>query len=195
VLAVSGNHDLMALGELSDADLPPLQRRTIDWTRRAIDDVTREYLAGLPATRRTADGIVIAHGSLDSPRDYVRDCVAGVRQLGKLAEREPGARCLVLGHTHRPLACGGVSEQQDGRFELRADPWLVNPGAVGQSRERAAVARGAVIDLDLREVHLLAIEYDVREVRRQLRDAGLPGYAAHLAPGRAAKWRRRLGLY
>jgi predicted phosphodiesterase len=191
-LAVAGNHDLMALGELPVEGLPRLQRDTIEWTRAVIDDSTRDYLARLPATVRTGEAVTIAHGSLDDPTEYVRDCTLGGVQLGRLVERDPDARGLLLGHTHHPLACARTPLRDYGDVvALTDEPWLLNAGAVGQSREPAPVARAGVIDLDRGEVRLLALEYDVAATRRELRDAGLPPHAVHLAPGRAARWRRR----
>jgi hypothetical protein len=38
----------------------------------------------------------------------------------------------------------------------------------------------------------LALDYDVEATRRELRAAGLPAHACHLAPGRLARIRRRV---
>lgn len=194
-LAVAGNHDLMVTGRLRAGRLGPLQEQTIAWTRAALDGDTRVYLEGLPERASTGDGVTVAHGSLDDPTEYVRDCVAGMAQLVRLAEREPGATGLLLGHTHRPLACDrGGERPASGRLRL-ADgdaPWLLNAGSVGQARERRPLVRAMVLDTDAGEALFLALEYDVGATRRELRDAGLPPYACHLKPGRAARYLRSL---
>ena len=169
-ITVAGNHDLMALGRLP---LPRgrLQRKTMEWTRTAVSPSTLSSLTELPL-RASVDGIELAHGSLDDPSEYIYDCGSARAQLARV----PDARALLVGHTHLPLEC-------DGRF--------LNPGSVGQSREAEPHARALVLDLDESvKAEFLAVDYDVEATRRELRAAGLPPYACHLAPGRMARLRR-----
>jgi predicted phosphodiesterase len=182
-LVVAGNHDLMAIGELPTERTGGITRRTIEWTRDAISDHTREWLAALPRELRTDDGVVVTHGAIGDPTRYVRDSARAHAQLAELAERDPDARGLLLGHTHHPMS----ETAADGR-------WLLNAGSVGQSREARPVARALVFDSDAGAggATFLALDYDVRATRRELREAGLPAHACHLAPGRLAHVRRRV---
>jgi predicted phosphodiesterase len=196
-LAIAGNHDLMAIGRLPVDRLARLQRETIEWTRDAIDDETRAYLEGLPLDAGADGGVVMAHGALGDPTHYVRDCAAGRAQLGVLAESDPAAEVLLLGHTHQPLACTGRRElprPDRGAVDLTEGPgpWVLNAGSVGQSRERLPHARAMVLDTKRRSALFLALDYDVAATRRELREVGLPAAACHLAPGRRAALRRRL---
>jgi putative phosphoesterase len=177
-VVVAGNHDLVAVGRLSADGLGPLPALTLEWTAEVLDAASRSYLEALPLTASTDDGVVVAHGSLEDPSEYVHDCAAGQAQLRRLGA---GARALVLGHTHMPLSCGA----DDG-------PWLFNPGSVGQSRERRPIARAMVLEPEGGTAEFLELEYDVRATRRELRAAGLPSSACHLAPGRRARLRRKL---
>ncbi|MFL5956996.1 MAG: metallophosphoesterase family protein [Solirubrobacterales bacterium] len=185
-VVAAGNHDLMAVGRLPTLDLGPLPRQTLEWTWNVLEKDARSFLEGLPATAATDDGVVVAHGSLDDPAQYVLDAAAAAEQLRLLGERHPRAQVLVLGHTHRPFAFPGLERR------LESDPWLLNAGSVGQSRERKAVARAAVLELDRREARFLTIDYDIRATKRELRTAGLPEHACHLAPGLLPRLRRRL---
>src|SRR4051812_47570828 len=87
-VTVAGNHDLIALGRLDSSGLGPLPARTLEWTVDALDDASRRFLESLPL-RASVDGVVIAHGSLDDPSEYVRDC-------GVLAGLDADARGLIL---------------------------------------------------------------------------------------------------
>jgi predicted phosphodiesterase len=176
LVAVAGNHDLMALDRLP---LPRgrLQRKTMEWTRSVASPSTLSSLTELPL-RASADGIEITHGSLDDPSEYIYGCDAAREQLARV----PDARALVVGHTHLPLEC-------DGRF--------FNPGSVGQSREAQPLARAMVLELrgspgvsEPVKAEFLAVDYDVEATRRELRSAGLPPSACHLPPGRLARLRR-----
>jgi predicted phosphodiesterase len=193
-VAVAGNHDLMAIDRLPRDALPRLQRETIEWTREALDPSTRDYLTGLPLDARTDDGLVLTHGGLGDPELYVRDGVEARAQLAKLGERDPDARALLAGHTHHPMACSARLElppEGEVRLPPAAGPWFLNAGSVGQPREPDPVVRVLVIDLDEGRLTFLALRYDDAATRRELRAAGLPEHACHLAPGRRARWRRR----
>jgi putative phosphoesterase len=172
-VVVAGNHDLVAIGRLPADGLGPLPARTLEWTASVLAPASRTWLEDLPLRASTDDGIVVAHGSLDDPTEYVRDC-------GVLSGLGRDDRGLILGHTHEPLEC-----EADGRR-------LFNPGSVGQSRERRPVARALVLDGETLEGEFLALDYDVDATRSELRAAGLPAAACHLAPGRIARLRRRL---
>jgi diadenosine tetraphosphatase ApaH/serine/threonine PP2A family protein phosphatase len=112
----------------------------------------------------------------------------------------------VLGHTHHPwLYEAGVGTlfpavvagpPGSAGVSLTADTrHLVNPGAVGQSRERETRprARFALIDLARAHVSLFAEPYDAAATRAALRSRQLPRDAVHVRPGRVAAATRRAG--
>jgi predicted phosphodiesterase len=181
---VAGNHDLIALGELSDRRCIELARRSLAWTRQVLGSDARAFLAALPRTVTAPGGVVMAHGSLDDPQEYTTTSGQALAQLAQVEERD-GAGVLVLGHTHRPLAfarrTGWLRTRGSARLPV-ADPVLLNPGAVGQSRELRVRARFAVLDLDAREARFFAIPYDVRACRSALRRVGLSPRSCHLRP-------------
>jgi predicted phosphodiesterase len=184
---VAGNHDLMALGLLSDSDCIPLARETMAWTRNVLQDEARGYLAKLPLRTRVEQSIVVAHGSLDDPRKYVVGRRQATDELERLENMYPDADLLVLGHTHVAAVVGrraGAVVSHGAVALLDNDRYLLNPGSVGQSRERAIAARCAVLDLERRSAEFLAVPYDVDRCRRALRQHGLPQDACHLRPPR-----------
>lgn len=203
---VAGNHELMVLGELTDARAGWSARRSIGWTRTVLRADVRSYLAALP---RTADiaGTLVAHGSPDDPEEYVRTDGRAAELLGSLS----GGRLLVLGHTHRPwlygagagrlFPAGGPAAPGSADLRLAADArYLVNPGAVGQSRERerSPLARFALLDVERGQVRFFAEPYDAAATRAALRARRLPPDTVHVRPGRlhtaTRRGRRVLGL-
>jgi predicted phosphodiesterase len=181
---VAGNHDLIALGRLSDERCIPLARETLVWTARVLDESARAFLAGLPVDARPTPSLLLTHGAPGDPEEYVRTPERGRELLDGLGEAE---RFLVLGHTHEP-------------WELRHGArTLLNPGSVGQSRSRDPRARFAILDVEEGRAELLAVEYDAEATRRALRERGLPEDACHLSPPPAVrrvagKVRRAVGL-
>ena len=178
-VCVAGNHDLIALGRMDAARAGRLARRSLTWTREALEPAAWSFLAALPLEVEVAGGIVLTHGAIGDPEARVRRPGAARRALAALASSRPAARVLVAGNTHHVLTLDDRGlppvERADGSLAL--DParrHLVNPGSVGQSREIRPVARGAVIDTDRWWVRLVAVDYDVAAARRALAGAGLP---------------------
>jgi predicted phosphodiesterase len=196
-LCVAGNHDLIALGRLSADQCVPLARQTLAWTARRLSDEARAALAALPRYG-AAEGTVVAHGALDDPQRYIRTPADVAGQLRGLGERFPDAGVLVLGHTHEAVAVeerrGELLRGAEGTVHLApGERYLLNPGSVGQSRDRRALARVLVLDLERREASFRAVPYDVAGCRAALRRAGLPLWSCHVSPSLAARVRRRVG--
>ena len=163
-LCVAGNHDLMALGRLGDERC----RR-----RRAEDCAgpdgagrrVRELLAGLPLgpprrrgrpsrSDRRSCGDVLDEGG--------RACL---EELGAAA---PGARVLVLGHTHHPLAVGlrrgCCCARPPGSVALAAASRCAEPGRGRAIAEPRPAGTRIVLDLSERLARFHALDYDVRAV-------------------------------
>jgi predicted phosphodiesterase len=172
---VAGNHDLIALGQLSEERCIPLAQQSLRWTRDVLRDDTRRYLAALPRRLEVTPEIVLAHGSLDDPQEYITRPEQAERQLAQLAREYPAARHLLLGHTHRQWSFPGSPGSA-------GTPRLLNPGSVGQSRDRQARVRFALLDLERAEARFFSEPYDVAACRAALRKQGLPPAACHLAP-------------
>lgn len=195
-VSVAGNHDLMAVGRLPVDRADQLARTTLAWTRAQLDAHAREYLSQLPTLVRVGE-VAVAHGSLRDAQVYVVDPPAARGQLAELSRSQPDASLLVLGHTHRPAAYaergGRLSPGRDGTLRAPAgERWLVNPGSVGQARERHPLVRFAVLDLERRQASFRAVGYDVERTRRDLIAAGLPVGAAHRRPRLRATVKRAL---
>jgi predicted phosphodiesterase len=181
---VAGNHDLIALGVLSDGRCIELAQRSLRWTREVLGADERAFLAALPRVATAAGGVHVAHGSLDDPEEYTTTGRQALAQLARVEERDPGG-VLVLGHTHRTLAYGRSSGRLRARRATALPPGeavLLNPGAVGQSRELRARARFAVLDLDTRQARFFAVPYDIGACRAALRRVGLSPRSCHLRP-------------
>jgi predicted phosphodiesterase len=185
---VAGNHDLMALDRLSDERCVALARTSLRWTRAALDPDVRALLADLPIG--TSEGAVaVRHGSVFDPQDYVLTHDDALTCLADIERVAPGTEILILGHTHRPMAVGArrgsLLRRGTGRIRLApGEPTLLNPGAVGQSRDRDAVARVVVLDLAARVAEFHALPYDVDGCRRALRERGLPPESCHVPRSR-----------
>lgn len=198
---VAGNHDLIALDRLSVDRCIRLARDSLAWTREVLTDDARRYLSALPPRTDAADGVVLAHGSVEDAQEYTTQPAQVTRQLDRLIGEGLVAPILLLGHTHRAWACGRDSgtmkPARDGTLALGTGGGLMlNPGAVGQSRERHVRARFLVLDLERHEARFFAVPYDVARCREALLRHGLPAGSYHLRtpPLRRLAWAARLAL-
>jgi len=191
---VSGNHEEMVLGRRDFARCVRAGIIAALWTRAHLGDGQRRFLCGLPARCAPVDGVVVCHGDLRSADSYVSDAPRAAAALAQLQQDEPTARLLVCGHTHQRMVCGLESGPAATPGDVvvplpLGEPWLVNPGAVGQARAGGPVASYAVLDLDRATVSFAAVGYAHAATVRKMRRAGLVPRVV-LTPPRSALGRR-----
>ncbi len=175
-LGVRGNHDAAACGGMEIDWFNPEARAAMEWTRTAISETTRAWLAALPV-RRTETSFTLVHGS---PRDPMWEYVttAALARAGLSAiTTEHGLH----GHTHVPIAF----TQVDGRMRTLAPRagntvalgegrTLLNPGSVGQPRDHDPRASYLILDLDAGTATWGRAAYDIDAVMTAMLTAGLP---------------------
>lgn len=176
-LGVCGNHDAAAVGRI-DTDLFNTDARiAIEWTARRIEPSTRRWLEELPERREEGD-FSLVHGS---PRDPIWEYVYSTQVARASLAAFSTPYCLV-GHTHVPLVFRADGERiqelgpgEDGGLTLDSRRALVNPGSVGQPRDRDPRAAGMTIDTERRTVTWHRITYDIARTQEAMRQVGLPG--------------------
>jgi len=180
VVAVAGNHDLAVVGAISTADFNDIAAAAVEWTQGVLDDVNLDHLRGL-ATTRERHGITLVHGSPRAPAwEYVVDEGVAAQALNDVETVG-----LAVGHTHYPV----IYEQRGGEIgqvqpvpsqsrSVAGTKFLVNPGSVGQPRDRDPRASYAVLDLDEEIITHMRAEYDVELTAGKIRAAGLPTFLA-----------------
>lgn len=191
---VAGNHEGMVLGRLDFSRCVPAGIRAARWTAQVITPATRELLASLPPRLELCADVVVSHGDLDDPERYVASPARADATLADLTRRFPLARVLVVGHTHhRRLHQAGapwIAPPADRELRLGATgPWLLNPGAVGQSRDGRPLARYARYDASMGTVVFRELAYDWRRTEEKMAASGLvPRVALTPRSGLAARW-------
>ena len=185
-VCVAGNHDLAVVDRLPDARLSNHARLILEWTRTVLEPDAAAYLGALPLQASVEPALTLVHGSIEDPQRYVFRDEDAAQQLDLLAELDPAAQTLLLGHTHRAMAYGrrGGMRKLTPRepMPLAGDRHLLNPGSIGQSRERKPWARLALIDLEHQLVTFYALDYDLEMCRKELTRRGLPPGACHAPP-------------
>jgi len=184
VIAVRGNHDRVAL----DADKGAIffnthARVAAAWTGSVLTTPNRRYLEHLAVGPRGVEtGLGICHGSPSDEDEYLF-----TETEARHAFESTDATIMFFGHTHvpcifeltpsesQPMLVGALL--RGTRVVIDLDPkrrYLINPGSVGQPRDRDPRAAYALYDAAARRFTLYRVEYDVEAARRRIRAAGLP---------------------
>jgi len=153
---VLGNHD-REVAQDGGFGFNSMAAAGVDHAREQLSDAQIEWLANLPESRVECEGRVkIVHGHPDDPDRYTYPESYAPSMLGE-------EDVLITGHTH----------VQDHR--VFDDGIVMNPGSVGQPRDRDPAAAYAVLDLaDEAAVSEYRVEYDIDRVITAVENAGLP---------------------
>lgn len=187
-IAVSGNHDLAAIGKIDATDFYPDAVVANIWTSRQLTPNDIEYLRGLPQVIEL-DNFTLVHAS---PRNPVWEYVTSPDIAGENLPYFKSPSCLI-GHTHRPVIFryqedGGCSLDQfpeDTELALGQDRLMVNPGGVGQPRDGDPRASYAIYDSEGMVIRLYRVAYDIATTQAKMLKCGLPvGLISRLSYGR-----------
>lgn len=178
IVSIRGNHDIALLDPREAEDFNRYAQEAIFWTRGELSSENMHFMRTLK-DQEQLDDIIIAHGSLLDPDEYVFSPFQAARSL----EIAP-CRLSVVGHTHYPEVyryepssglCRDILSNE-GEVELEEGfRYLVNSGSVGQPRDGDWRAAFAVYDNeDHGKVWLHRVEYDVHATSDKIKQVGLP---------------------
>lgn len=183
-----GNHDAAVLGRMQLAAFNGDARRSLTWTSNVLNADNMDFLRGLPHASIVRSDVTLAHGS---PRDPVWEYILNTLSARLNFPHFTTPFCFV-GHSHIQsifqldekndrvsMALARVGEPVP--LKPRA---IVNPGSVGQPRDRDPRAAYAIYEPETRAWEARRVSYDIGSVQDRVRGAGLPEkHAARLAEG------------
>ena len=177
-VCVSGNHDQAAVGKIDIGDFNSDAAIANRWTAGQLSDEDREFLLGLPDLV-VKDNFTIVHGSPRQPVwEYIAHSFTAADNF-----RCFDTRFCIVGHTHVPFLFkhDGVEVREgilhDGDMLVLGDNRLIiNPGGVGQPRDRDPRASYAIFDAEEMVLHNYRVTYDVAATQEKMEKAGLPDF-------------------
>jgi predicted phosphodiesterase len=177
-IAVPGNHDYGVLGRLDLADFNPDAREANLWSREQLSPESRSYLEALPEVA-TQDAFTLAHGS---PRHPIWEYLFYPFEATASFAFFSTSVCLV-GHTHVPRIfqyalpdkpCQVLTIPEEKAVQLDSFRYIINPGSVGQPRDRDPRAAYLLLDTEELVFQHRRVAYDVEAMQQLMRDSGLP---------------------
>jgi predicted phosphodiesterase len=183
-----GNHDVALLGDMNFAVFNTEARKSLLWQQANISGSNLAYLRTLPQKTLVKYNVTLAHGS---PRDPVWEYILNTLVARLNFEAFETSYCFV-GHSH--IQCYFQLDEAKDRIALEISPVnkvvqltpriILNPGSVGQPRDRNPLAAYAIYDPHAETWEPRRVEYDIESVQKRIRAAGLPEkHAARLSDG------------
>lgn len=183
-----GNHDVAAIGKMPFESFNGDARRSLIWQERVLAPTNIDFLRSLPEYPKVRGNVTMAHGS---PRDPVWEYIINTLSARLNFDYFDTNWCFV-GHSH--IQCMFLLDKSRDRITLEAPRLgeaiplnvraILNPGSVGQPRDRDPRAAYAIFDPDACTWEARRAEYNITEVQERIRQAGLPEkHAIRLAEG------------
>ncbi len=178
-VCLAGNHDLVALGDLSVSEFNEDAAAAAVWTSKTLTSESRSFLGDLKPYAQS-DGVQLFHASARDPVwEYIlsEDAARGTFE----ATSTP---LVLVGHSHVALAlvldgddlAGGLAPA--GADVELSGRWLLNPGSVGQPRDGDPRAAWLLLDLAARTAAFRRVTYPVEKTQAEMQAAGLPSLLA-----------------
>lgn len=176
---ILGNHDAVACGKAGGEFFNAPALAAARWSGSRISAGSADYLRSLPEKLVVEEELLLVHGAPSDPDRYLFTLDDAVEELDGLNET-PGVRAVFFGHTHVPAAVvrrgdGSTVTVTPGAYRLKeGESALLNPGSVGQPRDRNPDASFLVFDTGTRTASWIRVPYDIPACQRKIAAAGLP---------------------
>jgi predicted phosphodiesterase len=180
---IRGNHDRVAAGVEEGHGFNQAAREAALWTRDRLSPANRRFLRDLPLGPVRHKGMLICHGSPFDEDEYLFSETHAARIF-----MESDARLVLFGHTHLPAVFWVDDENRvwgeavENGATIRLEPtwrYLINPGSVGQPRDRNPEASFAIVDTRRQTAQFFRVPYDVVKTQTAILRAGLPSILAY----------------
>jgi putative phosphoesterase len=189
-ISVRGNHDKVVSGVEEGALFNPPALEAARWTIDRLSKQNMDFLKKLPLGPEVVDGLfVVCHGSPLDEDAYIFSDLDALRVF-----RGTDFPICFIGHSHFPVVFSwdGLDVEMHlatpPEFKMKLDPnkrYLINPGSVGQPRDRCPLSSFATYNSDTRLLRIHRVRYDIATTQENILNAGLPSpLAERLSIGR-----------
>lgn len=176
LVCLTGNHDAASLNLLNAASFNYEARLAVEWTQSVLTDDSVTFLKERPEVV-VIDRVTLAHGSPRQPVfEYLLDTESARENFGHFENDY----CFI-GHSHVPLMFSMEKEDDvrlsfppPGQTQQLAPRAIINPGSVGQPRDRDRRASYALFDPEFETWAVRRVEYDIIATQEEMRKADLP---------------------
>jgi predicted phosphodiesterase len=175
---ILGNHDMAAIGKIPLEAFNGDARRVLEYHEKVLTADNMDFLKSLPHNLKVRGEVSIVHGS---PRDSVWEYILNTLSARLNFDHFTTPWCFV-GHSH--LQCMfqlDLNADRVSLFPIRAGDHvmmkpraILNPGSVGQPRDRDPRAAYAIYHVEQNIWEPRRAGYNIPEVQKRIRESGLP---------------------
>jgi predicted phosphodiesterase len=179
LVVVRGNHDKVAAGLDPGTNFNQTALAAAQWTTERLTGANLRYVRELPeGPLEVEQGLAICHGSPLDEDTYVFSDIDAFEIFSSFE-----LPVTFFGHTHIPSLFSlegrrlGVTALRGASGRILLDPkgrYLINPGSIGQPRDRDPRAAFMTYDSARRIVRWYRIPYPVAAAQKRIVRAGLP---------------------
>jgi predicted phosphodiesterase len=179
LICILGNHDAAALNLIDPGTFNHEARQAITWTQETLTPSSRAFLEKLPEKVHVLEAeVTLCHGS---PRHPVWEYLLDTRTATINFAHFETIYCFV-GHTHLPVIYNlkdtwpnsDLTIPDPNHKIILAPRSIVNPGSVGQPRDRDARAAFAIFDPETLIWDYRRISYDIAATQTRMISLQLP---------------------
>lgn len=182
-VCLRGNHDKVAAGLESAEEFNAVAQIAANWTNKALMEKNMQFLQSLLMGPIDIHGdFLVSHGSPVDEDDYIFTDFEASEVF-----KQMDFKICFFGHTHYPvnyILRGdeiSVHLPRSTRESILIEEearYLINPGSIGQPRDRKPEAGYALYDSENRTVTLIRVPYDYELAGKKIIKVGLPAVLA-----------------
>jgi len=173
-----GNHDVAVIGRIPFESFNGDARRALEYHEKVLSADNMEYLRSLPQNLKVREDASLVHGS---PRDSVWEYILNTLSARLNFDHFTTPWCMV-GHSHLQVMFRYNAENDRVTLEsmrpgepVTLKPRLImNPGSVGQPRDRDPRSAYAIYDTEAKTWEPRRVKYDIEAVQKRIREVKLP---------------------
>ncbi|MBI5352914.1 MAG: metallophosphoesterase family protein [Chloroflexi bacterium] len=173
-----GNHDAAVTGKMAFETYNGDARRALIYHEKVLTASNMDFLRTLPSTAKVCGDVTLAHGS---PREPLWEYILNLPSARINFDHFTTPWCFV-GHTH--IQSMFVLDEKKDRITIEQPKpdsviklhpkMILNPGSVGQPRDRDPRSAYAIYDTEEQTWTPRRVMYNIAEVQKHIREAGLP---------------------
>jgi predicted phosphodiesterase len=173
ILTLKGNHDAALLGELDLDWFNIYAQYALLWAKKEITSLNKNFLKKLPLQKKK-ENCLLVHGSLREPlTEYILEKESALKNL--LLSK---SKILLIGHSHIPFLFsnnGFLSFSYDSPiFLIKDQKYLINPGSVGQPRDRDNRASWLELNLGSGQIIFHRCSYNWQKTQLKMKKLKFP---------------------
>jgi predicted phosphodiesterase len=186
IISILGNHDRAATELKFAEDFNILAYQALVWSAKSLSNGHKQFLDRLQHTKVLWDRYLLFHGAPENPDAYVFYLFQAKKVFNYMRKKTPRIRIAFFGHTHHRAVWQRDVRGKVSKLEISEDPllldaeqmYLINPGSVGQPRQKQWKASYLVLTNEPETIHFRSVAYDVHLAQNKIREAHLPEYLA-----------------